>query len=69
MTINGTGFDDPGVTVSFSKGGFIINSKVVSSGGTVITLNVTLPGGVGGTITLLNPDSGTSTLTSGFTVT
>lgn len=69
MTINGSSFD-PNVAVTFSKGGFVINTRSVNGAGTVITLNLTLPGGAGSTnITLLNPDGGTTTLTNGFTVT
>ena len=69
LTVTGTNFQ-AGAVVSFSGTGITINSTTVNSS-TTITLNVTIASNAttgARNVTVTNPDTGTITLTGGFTV-
>ena len=69
LTVSGTGFES-GATATFSNTGITVNSTTYVSA-TSLTVNVTIAGNAtvgSGTITVMNPDDGSATSGSIFTV-
>jgi len=74
LTISGTDFQN-GATVGFSPGGLTIsnvtfvNSNTITVDVTVPVSTVVVPTGQAFSVTVINPDGGTATLSNAFTVT
>ncbi len=71
ITVKGSGFvSGTGLAVSFSGSGITVNSTTFKSS-TELTANISVESGAGTgarTVTVTNPDGGTDTIASGFTV-